>query len=504
MRDERPSLLMPDSSDLPCLFEVGRLLVRHPSLEEAMAPLLSLLADRAGLAGGVAALSLSDESEVRVAAVSDPADAGLQGRSVDLGIGLIGKTLASSSPIDGPDGIAVPILLGGSAVGALSFSRVSAERGRSVSLAASVASLVAEGLGLRRRLAREALLGSEAEAGSAAGHIVTHAAETFCVEEGWAPAAIVGRSAPMRELYSMMDRVAGTETTVLVTGESGTGKELVARALHERSGRAKSAFVAVNCAALPESVIESELFGHEKGSFTGAQEQRRGRFELADGGTLLLDEIGELSLPVQAKLLRVLQDGEFQRVGGQSTIKSDVRVIAATNRDLEKEVAEGRFRADLFWRLNVFPLLVPPLRERRSDIVLLADHFAEKHGRRSGKPILRISSPAIDLLVTYHWPGNVRELENCIERAVILSTDSVIHAYHLPPSLQSADSTGTGPASTLDASLARLERELLVEALKICRGNAAAAARRLGITERRIGLALHRYGIDWRRFRTSV
>jgi Nif-specific regulatory protein len=186
------------------------------------------------------------------------------------------------------------------------------------------------------------------------------------------------------------------------------------------------------------------------------------------------------------------------------TLKADVRVLTATNRDLEKEVAESRFRSDLFWRLNVFPLRVPPLRERRSDIVLLADHFAEKHGRRSGKPILRISSPAIDLLVTYHWPGNVRELENCMERAVILSTDSVVHAYHLPPSLQSADSTGTGPVSTLDASLARLERELLVEALKICRGNAAAAARRLGITERRMGLAIHRYGIDWRRFRTSM
>src|SRR5208282_2516865 len=214
---------------------------------------------------------------------------------------------------------------------------------------------------------------------------------------------------------------------------------LVARALHERSGRAKSAFIAVNCAALPESVIESELFGHERGSFTGAQEQRRGRFELADGGTLFLDEVGELSQAVQAKLLRVLQEGEFQRVGGSVTLKVDVRVIAATNRDLEKEVAESRFRADLFWRLNVFPLRVPPLRERRSDIVLLADYFAEKHGRRSGKPILRISSPAIDLLMTYHWPGNVRELENCIERAVILSTDAVIHAYHLPPSLQSAD-----------------------------------------------------------------
>jgi len=299
-----------------------------------------------------------------------------------------------------------------------------------------------------------------------------------------------------------MDRVAGTDTTVLISGESGTGKELVARAIHERSRRARGPFVAVNCAALPESVIESELFGHERGAFTGAIERRRGRFELADGGTLFLDEIGELSLPVQAKLLRVLQEGEFQRVGGSATIKTEVRVLAASNRDLDEDVASGRFRADLFYRLNVFPIRVPPLRERRSDIILLADHFAAKQAIRAGKSIARISSPAIDLFMTYHWPGNVRELENCIERAVVLSTDAVIHAYHLPPSLQSAESTGTGPVSSLDASLSRLERELLVEALKMSRGNAAEAGRRLGLSERRMGLALRRYGLDWRRFRT--
>jgi Nif-specific regulatory protein len=504
MRDERPVLLSPDPADLPLLFEAGRLLVRHAGLEEAMGPLLALLSDRGPLSGGIAALAMFDEGEVRVAAVANPADASLAGKRVELGAGVLGKVLASSAPVFEGEGIAVPVLLGGAAVGALSFSRYSCERARALSLASSVASLTAEALGLRRRLTRSAALEAGAEGAIGVSHIVTRSPDRACGDDGWAPSAIVGRSAPMRELFSMMDRVAATETTVLITGESGTGKELVARALHERSARAKKAFIAVNCAALPESVIESELFGHEKGAFTGAQEQRRGRFELADGGTLFLDEIGELSQSVQAKLLRVLQEGEFQRVGGSATIKTEARVITATNRDLEKEVAEGRFRSDLYWRLNVFPLRVPPLRERRSDIVLLADHFAEKHGRRSGKPILRISSPAIDLLVSYHWPGNVRELENCVERAVILSTDSVIHAYHLPPSLQSADSTGTGPASTLDASLARLERELLVEALKICRGNAAAAARRLGITERRMGLAIHRYGIDWRRFRTSA
>jgi Nif-specific regulatory protein len=499
MRDERPALISPSPADLPLLFEAGRLLVRHASLEEAMSPLLTLLADRADLAGGIAALALYDDGDVRVTAVSDAADAALAGKRVELGVGILGKAVASASPASEGVSVAVPVVFGGNAVGALSFARYQGEREHALTLVSSIAALVAEAYGLRRRLARAASLGD-----SGGSHTVPQTAESIQTDEGWAPAAIIGRAAPMRELYSLMDRVAGTETTVLVSGESGTGKELVARALHERSGRAKRSFIAVNCAALPESVIESELFGHERGAFTGAQDLRRGRFELADGGTLFLDEIGELSPAVQAKLLRVIQEGEFQRVGGSATLKTDVRVIAATNRDLEKEVAESRFRADLFWRLNVFPIRVPPLRERRSDIVLLADYFAEKHGRRSGKPILRISSPAIDLLMTYHWPGNVRELENCMERAVILSTDSVIHAYHLPPSLQSADSTGTGPASTLDASLARLERELLIEALKMCRGNAAAAARRLGVSERRMGLALHRFGIDWRRFRTSV
>jgi Nif-specific regulatory protein len=503
MRDDRSALLIPDPSDLPVLFEASRLLGRHADLAEAMGPLLAILEDIGGLKGGIAALADPEEGygDVRIAAVANPADAALIGKRVALGEGLIGKALATEATAWVGDSFAVPVVFGGAAAGALSFARATRERDAVLALAVGAAALVSEALGLRRRLGREGRIDESSQKGRA----LPSAPEAIVPsDDGWAPATIVGRSAPMREMFSMMDRVASTETTVLITGESGTGKELVARALHERSRRALKVFVAVNCAALPESVIESELFGHEKGSFTGAQDMRRGRFELADGGTLFLDEIGELSPAVQAKLLRVIQEGEFQRVGGSTTLRADVRVIAATNRDLEKEVAEGRFRSDLFWRLNVFPLKVPALRERRSDIVLLADHFAEKHGRRAGKPILRISSPAIDLFMTYHWPGNVRELENCIERAIILSTDSVIHSYHLPPSLQSADSTGTAPGSTLDAAIARLERELLVESLKMCRGNSAAAARRLGITERRIGLALHRYGIDWRRFRTSM
>jgi Nif-specific regulatory protein len=297
--------------------------------------------------------------------------------------------------------------------------------------------------------------------------------------------------------------VAPADATVLITGESGTGKELVAAELHRLSRRTGQAFIKVNCAALPESIIESELFGHEKGAFTGASAQRKGRFELAHRGTIFLDEIGELSPHIQAKLLRVLQERELERVGGTGIIKVDVRLIAATNRNLEDDVKVGRFREDLYYRLNVFPLRIPSLRERKGDIVLLADHFTEKYAEKNNKRIKRISSTAIDLLTSYSWPGNVRELENCIERAVILSTDMVIHSYNLPPSLQSPTSTSTEPITTLEAALSRLEKELIVEALKISEGNMAAAARRLGITERRIGLRVHHYGINWRLYRPA-
>jgi len=315
---------------------------------------------------------------------------------------------------------------------------------------------------------------------------------------------IIGTSDRMKEVFTLIAQVAGTDATVLVTGESGTGKELVAKAIHECSDRSGGPFIAINCSALPESIIESELFGHEKGAFTGAIAARQGRFEAAKNGTLFLDEIGDLSPTVQVKLLRILQERSFERVGGNKPIKTNARIIVATHRDLQREVKEGHFREDLYFRLNVFPVHLPPLRERGADILLLADHFAEKFGSSSGKIIKRISSPALDLLMIYHWPGNVRELENCISRAGIVTTDGVIHSYNLPPSLQSATSTGTEPTSTFDGAIARLEKEMLVEALKIERGNSASAARRLGITERRFRFALQHYKVDYHSFRTKM
>ena len=315
------------------------------------------------------------------------------------------------------------------------------------------------------------------------------------------PPNMIGNSNAMRSVYLHIEQVASSATTVLIRGESGVGKELVARALHEQSLRKGRAFVKFNCAALPESIIESELFGHEKGAFTGAVAMRKGRFEIADGGTIFLDEIGDIPPATQIKLLRVLQEREFERVGSQTPIRSDVRVITATSRNLEEMIEREKFRSDLYYRLNVFPIYIPPLRERKADLLLLADHFVEKYAKQNQKPVRRISTAAIDLLVSYHWPGNVRELENCIERAVLLCQDKAIEAQHLPPTLQKKDSSERGSRGTLETAVSALEYEMIVAELKASDGNMAAAARHLGLTERQIGLRVKRFGIDFKRFR---
>ena len=312
---------------------------------------------------------------------------------------------------------------------------------------------------------------------------------------------VIGNCQAMRDIYAQVAQVATAETSVLLRGESGTGKELIAEAIHQQSPRRNHPFVRVNCAAIPDTLIESEFFGHERGAFTGAVARKRGRFEMADGGTLFLDEIGELSPATQAKLLRVLQEQTFERVGGTEAIRVNVRLIAATNADLETRMGQGGFREDLYYRLNVFPIYLPSLRERKTDILLLADHFLHKYARKQGKSVQRISTPAIDALMRYHWPGNVRELENVMERAVLVSQDQVIHAYHLPPSLQTPESSGTLPRIAFTDSVALHEKELLVEALKAARGNRARAARLLQITERIMGYKIQKYGIDPTRYK---
>src|SRR5512147_1563710 len=311
---------------------------------------------------------------------------------------------------------------------------------------------------------------------------------------------IVSISHAMEEVLNLAGRVAASNATVLLRGESGTGKELVAKAIHYNSPRAAFPLVKVNCSALPETLLESELFGHEKGAFTGATARRVGRFEAADKGTLFLDEIGELTSGMQVKLLRVLQERAFERVGGNQTIKTDVRVIAATNRDIEKALGNGTFREDMYYRLNVVTIVIPPLRERKEDVPGLVDFFIKKYRGENKKDITGLSAEARDLLVRYNYPGNVRELENIVERAVVLSKHGVITAADLPLHLRTASNEGklpsTKPAGSLRETLDTVERGLILDALKEAGGVQTRAAEMLGISERVLRYKLKKYIID--------
>jgi two-component system response regulator HydG len=310
---------------------------------------------------------------------------------------------------------------------------------------------------------------------------------------------MIGNSPAILKIMEMMGMVAPSEATVLITGESGTGKELMAKAIHANSPRRKGPFVAVNCAALAETLLESELFGHERGAFTGADKRREGRFLLADKGTIFLDEIGETSATMQAKLLRVLQERAFERVGGESTLQVDVRVLAATNRDLQADVEAGRFRADLYYRLNVVTLRLPPLRERIEDIPLLAEHFLGRLALKNRKAAKGFTPAAMNCLLKHSWPGNVRELENAVERAVVLLVGDYVSEGELPPHLACQDKGASFPlAQTPDQagmSLEEVEKEAILKTLDVCAGNKSEAARRLGITRKTLHAKLQRYGL---------
>jgi two-component system, NtrC family, response regulator AtoC len=316
-------------------------------------------------------------------------------------------------------------------------------------------------------------------------------------EEEFGHYGIVGRSRAVQELLRKIELVARSKSTILVTGETGTGKELVARAIHARSAQREMPLIKVNCAAIPEALLESELFGHVKGAFTGATANRRGRFALADGGTIFLDEIGTLGLPVQAKLLRVLQEREFEPVGSERTESVDVRVIAATNRDLRAMVADGRFQEDLFYRLSVIPIELPPLRARTEDVPLLVEHFLQKHAQRLGRRIDAIEPLALERLASYRWPGNVRELENAVERAVVLATGSVIDAAAISMAeAPGAAAAGGLPSARLHANVEWAEQESVRRALRQSGGVKKDAAELLGISQRALSYYLGKYHID--------
>lgn len=307
---------------------------------------------------------------------------------------------------------------------------------------------------------------------------------------------IIGQSSAMQEIFNIIDKVAKQDSSILIEGESGTGKELVARAIHNKSDRKDQPFIRVNCGALNENLLESELFGHEKGSFTGAIRQKRGRFELADGGTLFLDEIGDISANMQIKLLRVLQEQEFERVGGEQTLKVDVRIISATNQNLREALHDGRFREDLFYRLSVIPIKIPPLRDRREDIPLLAEHFLQKimHNRAHEKRVL--SEKSLNLLKTYHWPGNIRELENVIERLVVISsTQEIAPALTAQQLGYTGDETEIVLSETLEKALQDFERNLIIKALKEADGVKNRAAKILGVRTSTLYYKLQKFGL---------
>ncbi|MBU2590887.1 MAG: sigma 54-interacting transcriptional regulator [Nitrospinota bacterium] len=390
--------------------------------------------------------------------------------------------------------ICVPVKFEGESIGALSGSRPFSKEvfvEGDLNVLSIVASLISQAVRTQQVGFEKGRLKSQKKDDSAQS----------TPKANFRPKNIIGNSKVMLQVYGLIPQVSHSNTTVLILGESGTGKELAAQAIHENSPRKDKAFIKLNCAALPETIIESELFGHEKGAFTGAHERRKGRFELADGGTIFLDEIGDIPPATQVKLLRVLQEREFERVGGGETIKCDVRIITATNQDLELLIDKGIFRQDLYYRLNVFPLYMPPLRKRETDVLLIADYFVGKYSRANKRNIYCISTQAADMLMSYKWPGNVRELENCIERAVLLCNEGIIYGHHLPLTLQTIKIDEMRKVGCLDDTISNIEREMIIDALKTSHGNMAKAARKLGITERIMGLRVSKHGIKAKQYR---
>jgi Nif-specific regulatory protein len=511
---------------LETLYHIARLLGSDKPLDEVMANVLELLETRAGMNRGAVAILKPSGKELAIDISRGLSkDEQRKGRYVK-GEGITGKVLESGRPIAVPrvseepsfldrtgarsniskDDLAflcVPVTSGDKMVGTLSVDRIVHNRNDTLDdelrFLEAVSDLIARLVMARREQKQnlEALRRENEDLKRTLSHLENQGRSSH----------IIGNSGSMRQCYRNIAQVAPLETTVLVRGETGTGKELVAHAIHQKSKRNEGPFVAVNCAALPESLLESELFGHEKGSFTGATAKRKGRFESAHGGTLFLDEIAEMSITAQSRLLRVIQEKEITPVGASGSKKVDVRLICATNRNLEDDITHGTFREDLYYRINVVSLFIPPLRERGADILLLADHFINKYASLHDKHIRRLSTPAIDALSAYHWPGNVRELENVIERAVVLSTTDVIDAHDLPPSLQMKPQNSGDTRSThagLSEMVGLYEKELITDALKDCRGNQTAAAKKLKTTKRVLQYKVQKHGIDYLRFRTRA
>lgn len=493
--------------ELSLLFEISQILTRSMDLSQVLEPVLRSMAERLEMLRGTITLLNRETGEIYIEEAFGLSEIQRERGRYRIGEGITGKVIQTGEPVVVRDiseepqflnrtgarinkkdisFICVPIKIGNEAIGTLSADRLFSDEvslKEDVRLLSIIASMIAQAVRLRRsaieerqRLINENLRLKEE------------------LKERFKPSNIIGESKAMEEVYDIIGRVADTDTTVLLRGESGVGKELVAHAIHYNSHRS-APFIKINCAALPENLIESELFGHEKGAFTGAISTRKGRFELADKGTLFLDEIGDLPLQTQVKLLRVLQEREFERLGSEKSIKVDVRIIAATSRDLEELVSQGRFREDLYYRLNVVPIFIPPLRERRGDIPLLLEHFLNKFNKKHKKRV-SISKEVLKAFMDYDWPGNVRELENTVERLVVMVRDNLVRVNDLPFSMHGGTNhRSIVIKSALPSTVAEMEREKILDALQKSGWIQVRAARMLGITPRQIGYKIKKYNI---------
>ena len=502
--------------EITMLYEITKALNAHLVLKKSLYKVLDILSNSMNMVRGTITILNPMRNEIRIEVAHGLTRNAMERVKYKLGEGITGRVIETGEAVSIPkiseephfldrtgsrkkrkDGdqsfICVPVKKGKQVIGALSVDRLfdesySLESGEK--LLSVIATMIASHV-----IKLETIQMDKERLREENRRLQTVLKDKYSIRN------IIGNSNKMREVFQMISQVSKSNATVLIRGESGTGKELVANSLHYNSLREKNPFIKVNCAALPATLIESELFGHEKGAFTGAIKQKIGKFELAHKGTIFLDEIGSIGLEIQANLLRILQEKEFERVGGHRTLKTDVRIIAATNKNLERAVEEETFRGDLYYRLNVFPIYMPPLRARKTDILLLADYFLEKYAKENHKDIKRFSTPAIDMLMAYHWPGNVRELENCIERAVLLCEEGVIHSYHLPPTLQTGKESDTVPSLSLEDAVASLEKEMIIDALKNTGGKVVMATQILQTTVRKFAYKAQKYGVDYRQYR---
>jgi Nif-specific regulatory protein len=509
-----------EANSLYALHDIAQVLATRSGEREILHEILQILSNRCFMIRGTIMLLSAGNRELVIEAVQNSSQTVYNDIRYQWGEGVTGKVVQTGEPAiiprvseeplfkdriyqrratanDDISFICVPIKTSSDVIGTLAVDLpisndpqylINNER-----LLSIVSSMIAHDANSRRsaHLERELLQSENMRLRDALG-------EQFRIEN------IVGNSKAMHDIFLRIHQVAQSDTSVLIRGESGTGKELAASAVHYMSSRKNGPFIKVNCAALSEHLIESELFGHEKGAFTGAIATRKGRFEEACHGTLFLDEIGDFPTWVQVRLLRVLQERCFERVGSNKPIVTDVRLIAATNRNLEKAVELGTFRQDLYYRINVFPIVMPPLRDRKDDVLLLVNYFCKKYASRMAKPLQRLTTRAIDTIMAHDWPGNVRELENCIEHAIVMCKDGVIHSYDLPPTLQIAGTGEYTKLGTLKMRVALLESELISDALRHTNGNINAAARELGSSSRILRYKLQELGLNAAHFKTTA